>query len=326
MLLILNACTKETESLETPQTPVSTETDMALQIKEYYPSEEVDVTEKVLGFFNHTKTHNPEASFKMEFEDMEVNEAMWTLEAASNYLVNKNLKYRRDLNDNEISFKIILSIENNKQILGKKLVEEFERLHYEINRICSSKGRIPQLIDYRLSKASNDEVTFNITVLIGTNVLLKNDSYQDLSRPEKCPTNGIYKVGHYCFTQNIPTHGETSVNEVATNVINCLDDTGWNGNYYYTSLSPSTTTLGPKTAFFGHHSFDGSDITVGGQAFREFLNEDICAFNTINNVFQQGDPPLSGKHFAKVSSSIVDTGNSIQWTVDLAWIGKRIYY
>lgn len=68
----LNACNKESNTLVDEMSSIQ-----QLEIKEYYPPEAVDVTEKIVGFLNHTKTHNPEVSFKTAFKDMEVNEAMF---------------------------------------------------------------------------------------------------------------------------------------------------------------------------------------------------------------------------------------------------------
>lgn len=325
MFLILNACTKESTTLETTQTTtaISSEKDMALEFKEYYPPEEVDVTEKVLGFLNHTKTYNPEASFKTAFKDMEVNEAMFTLEAASNYLVNKNMKYRRDLKDSDVSFKITLGVNSNGQIDGTKLVEEFESLHKAIDKSIEGKNRVPQLINYELSRSINNSIIFDVMVVIGTKVLLSG-GFDEMLRPERCSTNGIFKIGNYCINQHIPTGGETSVNEVAQYVVDCLDDTGWNGNYYYTNLSLSSTG-NPKTVFVGHQSSDAQLIRDAGELFMEYLNADICAFNTPENIYGLSGP-LWGNTFAMANSYTYENSQTITWTMNSVLIGRRIFY
>jgi len=74
----MSACTKDSAD-----NVASIQDEIKPEFKKYYPPEKVDVTEKVVGFLNHIKSFNPDASFKTEFKDMEANEAMWTLEAAS---------------------------------------------------------------------------------------------------------------------------------------------------------------------------------------------------------------------------------------------------
>jgi len=186
---------------------------------------------------------------------------------------------------------------------------------------------VPQLIDYEIFKLNNEKVVFNVFILFATNVLLKGE-FISTDRPERCSTNYLYKVGNHCINQHVPDSGETSVVEVANNVVNCLDNTGWNGQYYYTSLERSSTSFLPKTAFYGHQSSDGSLIYTGGLAFKDYLNEDICAYLTSDNVFCPDWWCLlnGGGTYAKVSSNTYDEDGFTTWSVNYAYVGHTVSY
>ena len=171
---MLNACTKETETL---QSPALANKNVALQIKEYYPPEEVDVTEKVESFLEYTKTFNPNNSFKTEteFKDMEVNEAMWTLEAASNYLVNKNFKYEADLDKEALFFNFEFSTfkrDGSSFIKGEDLTKQFDQFISDIKRKAKEKNKLPKLVDMNILKLSNTEAHVNVEISLTTTKLL----------------------------------------------------------------------------------------------------------------------------------------------------------
>ena len=166
---MLNACTKETETL---QSPALANKNVALQIKEYYPPEEVDVTKKVVGFLNHTKTFNPEASFKTAFKDMEVNEAMFTLEAAANYLVSENLQYYSDPEQEVLEFAFTFEVSKTDKeaiISGADLTRQFERLFIDIDAKAKSKNKLPKLVDFIFEESSNSKAIFKIVVVLADN-------------------------------------------------------------------------------------------------------------------------------------------------------------
>jgi len=102
----------------------------------------MDVTEKVVGFLDHTKTLHPNASFKTAFKDMEVNEAMWTLEAACNYLVNKNMKYMPDADKQVLKYSLNFDVfkrEKEFAIKGESLTAQFDELFSDIRRLQKKK-------------------------------------------------------------------------------------------------------------------------------------------------------------------------------------------
>jgi len=250
MLLILSACTKESTTLETPQntqtaTPISTKNDRALEIKEYYPPEEVDVTEKVLGFLNHTKTHNPEASFKTEFKDMEVNEAMWTLEAASNFLVNKNFKYEYDSERIEIDVDFQTVVKNRTHIIeGDILTSIFDELMDEIYRKTNSKRKLPKLVDFKLQRKKEGYYFKVLASLVGNTLIDEcwrldrcNDVVSEYGA-EECDDNGIthpvWNWGNACETGHT-NHFRISCNNTPTSFP--YDKLGHDGFLYYEGMN-----------------------------------------------------------------------------------------
>lgn len=296
---MLNACTKETA------TPISTKKDMALQIKEYYPPETVDVTEKVVNFLNHTKTYNPNASFKTEFKDMEMNEAMWTLEAAANYLVNKNMIYKMD-EDNEV-FNYNLEFElqkkdNNLKINGKDLTAKFEQLMSKINTKAKANSKLPKLVDFYVEKHKSQIVSFKINVSLVTDELIQNQrKYDAFNYTDLC--DRIPQLFDHCTDYlSYPTFTtSTNVNSTAILFKRCVTDaiSSYMGGSYVTNVntwsfnpvcealnypapifdSTCGATVTGRFCQFGYNSYDMLEILTSNGL--QVINDHVCAPSSI---------------------------------------------
>lgn len=294
---MLNACTKENNTLQTT-TPKSTEIDKALEIKTYYPPEEVDAREKVLNFLNHTKTRNYESSFKTKFKDIEANEAMWTLEAASNLLVNENFKYEADLDGEALNYILefeLIKKDNELFIKGNELTSSFENLHKTIKNEVKSINKLPVLIDFVAVKSKSSKAVFEVNVILTTTKLnnFELERKASISQPNddnnpcdpcltanRCTgTNNFERLACDCasdYLNESPSDDNVeTLRDIMAHYAHCVDPRNTNPEIIFCNIE-LLRNGGWQTAYEGYHGMNQEAEACARHTATNLLNEDIC--------------------------------------------------
>ncbi len=153
-MLAIGSCGEE----ETTITPIFIEKPVFIE------SDKV-ATAKVLEFLNYTDIG--EITLRNDFSDTEVNEGLWTLEAASNYVDNVNISLKKDT---IISYGLVISNVVNNGIInmsGVDMVDKFNQLQANINVEEVSSGRTAKLIDFKFNAVSDQQSDLEIGVVFG---------------------------------------------------------------------------------------------------------------------------------------------------------------
>lgn len=328
LITSISACTKDSVD-----SVASIQDELKLEIMEYYPPEEVNVRDKVVVFLNHTKTYNPNASFKTEFKDMEANEAMWTLEAASNLLVNKNFKYEADLEGEKLNYKLSFQLnksDKNLFIEGKELTQSFENLHNRIEDAVKSKNKVPVLIDFTASESKSNMVVFEVTVMLRTTKLadftqnvegkesaqIEPCSSDDCLTPDRCTgTNNFDRLACDCsYIISTSAGSYTQLSSIMTKFASCTNPIVQNPNIAFCNIE-LLRNGGWHTAYQGYQALTQEEEYCAQASATNLLNEDICYAMFHGNV-------TPDHIFALVDQKRVDVaGNIDAWKIWGAWMG-----
>ncbi len=225
-LLLFSACQKE-ETVET--IPF---------IKEaYQPTETVDVKEVVTNFIGYVKQAN---DYKTAFRNTEVNEGMWLMEAAFNYLYNRNLRQKTvETRDYEISIQSV-NASGKLEMQGSDMTAQFEVLEKRMTAYAEKKGLVLKLIDFEI-KSTNKQQT----------QLIVRGVYGDA---EAARLSGS-KINHcgnwYDCEETIQAAGER-MEECINESIQCSSNMG---NCWFSSVNLLTSIpIAPSVAGYGNQT------------------------------------------------------------------------
>lgn len=120
--------------------------------------------ELVLQFLEHTSTYGDATkSYKNEFVDKPVAEGLWTLETASNFLVNENFSQPTDsIISYDFSINSFRDANNQEMLSGHEMVEKFDEIFDFINEAKLACN--PKVVD--LYQAYRQGDTYNLSVAI----------------------------------------------------------------------------------------------------------------------------------------------------------------
>jgi hypothetical protein len=187
---------------------VSCENQEALEIKfeqnKFVPETTEEVKFKVIDFLSHT-TAPTTVSLRSEYEDKEVNEGFWTLEAAANYISNVNL-------DNDLVEKITYTLNIDNKIEGgiimmdgPDMTTKFNDLQTLINDSAVNLSQVPKVVDAKLVSANSVQTKIDFKVLFGP----PPNTSPETSGCDWASSTDINAVGDIisqCISDNIPEY------------------------------------------------------------------------------------------------------------------------
>ena len=153
-------------------------------IKEYYAPDGVDVKAKILSFLTKTETFNLESNQQRlaDFEDTEVNAAMWLMEGASNYLSNANLGNEADPDNEVLTYSITVAntVDGNGDIamVGSNMITQFNQLHNNINTTANTNNKVAMLIDYELIGLNTNQSEIGVKAILSESAQNSNNGPQ----------------------------------------------------------------------------------------------------------------------------------------------------
>lgn len=177
----------------------------------------MDVKARIINFLETAQASNNNQNQRvMSFEDTEVNEAVWLMEGASNFLANVNLcQPTADQNFYEAieTMPIFEDADGSLKITATDITSKFNQLHIDLNSFGNSNNTEAKMVDYQIETISDNEATFFMRATMAD--ILSNDC--------EALTN-VENSGQDCATANYieisPTLGEELVG----------DDGGWGIN------------------------------------------------------------------------------------------------
>lgn len=122
-------------------------------------------TAKVKEFLNHTDIS--EITLRSEFPDTEVNEGLWTLEAASNYVDNVNIVQKTDtIIDYDLTIVNLVDGEVVK-MSGVDMVDKFNQLQASITAEEAASGKTAKIVDFKFNAVSDQQSDLEVGVVFG---------------------------------------------------------------------------------------------------------------------------------------------------------------
>ena len=123
--------------------------------KEFFIDNPETATARVLDFLSYTDL--TETTLRSDYPDTEVNEGLWTLEAAGNYVDNVNLSYKSDVT---INYNLSVENVNDNGVLkmsGADMTDRFNELQASIAAEEQTNGRVAKIVDFKLESVSNQQ-------------------------------------------------------------------------------------------------------------------------------------------------------------------------
>jgi len=171
--------------------------------KKFIPSTTEEVNYRVKDFLSHTSaTTQTNGALRTVYDDKEVNEGFWTLEAAANYISNVNLD-----NKLETTITYTLNIDNkvdNGVIMmdGPDMTVKFDDLQALIDASATDLSKVAKIVDAQLVSANDQQTVINFRVLFGANPPPPEDCEWDPST--QMPIAGELISG--CISENLPQY------------------------------------------------------------------------------------------------------------------------
>ena len=130
--------------------------------KEFFIENPETATARVLDFLSYTDL--TETTLRSDYPDTEVNEGLWTLEAAGNYVDNVNLALKSDIT---INYNLSISNVTDNGILkmsGVDMTDKFNQLQASI-LTEESNGRVAKIVDFEIGSISNQQTDLVIGIV-----------------------------------------------------------------------------------------------------------------------------------------------------------------
>ena len=182
--------------------------------KSFFVENPETATIKVLEFLSHTDL--TETTLRSNFPDTEVNEGLWTLEAAGNYLENVNLALKSDvINNHTLS---IININDNGilKMSGVDMTDKFNQLQAIIAAEEQVIGETAKIVDFEIQAISNQQTDLIVGVVYGVppppdvegcEEWPASEFVEDL---ERCILTG---TNNFAWYQTISINGDTNMSD-----------------------------------------------------------------------------------------------------------------
>ncbi len=260
-MLAIVSCGEE----ETTVTPIFIEKPVFIENPE-------TATAKVLEFLNHTDIS--EITLRNDFSDTEVNEGLWTLEAASNYVDNVNITLETD---STINYSLVISNVVDNGIInmsGVDMVDKFNQLQTSIEAEEAASGRTAKIVDFEINAISDQQSDLEVGVVFGGQENV--DGCEDWPASESiyfagdhldpCILSPLDNLEWYQTVSNIENpslcyeDGEVTMYDI---IGNSMEPDDFDEAYaaaqdmiacFYSTYLPSPSNPTPTTPYiFGHH-------------------------------------------------------------------------
>lgn len=136
----------------------------------YCPKDD-KVKSKTLDFLSKTKTGNASLTNSISYRNCSIEEGIWTMEAAANYLTNINLIGV----NSDVIFKQSLSLKNisvnnETHIIGSEMTTKFDDFFNALNQYELSNNVTAKLVDFRIVSSNKNDTEVEIHAILGKEV------------------------------------------------------------------------------------------------------------------------------------------------------------
>lgn len=295
--------------------------DELFMIKEYYPSNEVDIKEKIVGFLGKARSANP---MKTEDGKLEINEAIWMMEGASNYLMNVNLDLPNSSHE-KLTMDIPVSLDGGTLKANESdIYERFNNFTQQVEALENdTKAKIS---NYYVVSSDNNNVKIEVdislsnledisstcgganginTCYLGTDACSNNDMVRF---PTRDPDITVY-----------PTC--SSVHEYVAEYNTFYLCPNYNSSFFVNVTELLDSDIYLETVNHEVPSYKQQAIANAGY---ETISNEICSFQIPQSTFSSQTSDIPYKYMSATSSFSGGSNNDI--FIESVQIGIQVYY